>query len=271
MSLKWDLGGVQRTFNLCMENGGGIPSAMILPSARARELNTSSHLVLGMDLLLVIAPWMGKTVVLLAPLLHAKSIGQEGITLVVMPSKFLTEEEAATFCRVGVCAQAVNEDGLRTAHTVDGCNLCKELVKCRGVRSIVITPWMFLAFSLNTMLIKPQSVNPQIEWCLVDEIHLTIEAASDPPIYLAIPHLCPRLHSSLWAIVNGSSLVEALTIASLLGFRPSMYSNLCYFVVHPKHKSVIRFHISLLLDSSFMISTFSFPSACSHSQRYCFP
>ncbi|KAK7691639.1 hypothetical protein QCA50_005038 [Cerrena zonata] len=105
---------------------------------------------------------MGKTVVLLPPLLYAQSIGQKGIALVVAPSKFLTEQQAATFCRAGVYAQEINEDSLRTAHTVDSRNLSKEIVEHHGVRSIVVTPWMLLAFALSVMSINPQSVNSQI-------------------------------------------------------------------------------------------------------------
>lgn len=44
-------------------------------TVRDFQLQHGLDLVLGTDLLLVIAPGMGKTVVLLAPLLYAQSIG----------------------------------------------------------------------------------------------------------------------------------------------------------------------------------------------------
>ncbi|KAK7678875.1 hypothetical protein QCA50_018015, partial [Cerrena zonata] len=64
-----------------------------LSNVRDLQLQHGLDLVLGTDLLLVIAPGMGKTVVLLVLLHYAQSIRQAGITLTVVPSKFFIEQQ----------------------------------------------------------------------------------------------------------------------------------------------------------------------------------
>ncbi|KAH9853929.1 hypothetical protein C2E23DRAFT_821071 [Lenzites betulinus] len=50
-------------------------------------------LVCGKDVFLVVAPGMGKTLVMAAPLLAAQAAGEQGIGVVVVPSKILTEQQ----------------------------------------------------------------------------------------------------------------------------------------------------------------------------------
>lgn len=72
-------------------------------SVRNFQLDGATHIIEGRDLVLVIAPGSGKTLVLLAPLLWAQQHEELGIALIVVPSKFLTEQQVCLYlfcCRL---------------------------------------------------------------------------------------------------------------------------------------------------------------------------
>ena len=63
-----------------------------LTTVRDFQLTHGLDLVNGRDVFLVIAPGMGKTTVLCAPLLAAQAALQAGIAIAVVPSKILAEQ-----------------------------------------------------------------------------------------------------------------------------------------------------------------------------------
>ncbi len=70
-----------------------------IPAARDFQITHGLDLVLRKDLFLVVAPGMGKTVVMAAPFLVAKERKEQGIALVVVPSKILTEQQVRSQMR----------------------------------------------------------------------------------------------------------------------------------------------------------------------------
>lgn len=67
-----------------------------IPTLHDFQVQQGYDLVCGKDVFLVVAPGMGKTVVMAAPLLAAQAAGEQGIALVVMPSKILTEQQVGS-------------------------------------------------------------------------------------------------------------------------------------------------------------------------------
>ncbi len=57
------------------------------------QLDCGLNLVEGRDLFLAVAPGMGKTAVMAAPLLMAQHRKEKGIALVIEPTKILTEQQ----------------------------------------------------------------------------------------------------------------------------------------------------------------------------------
>ncbi len=79
-----------------------------ITSPRDFQIKHGLDLVRGKDLFLVVAPGMGKTVVMAAPLLAAQAAGTQGIALVVVPSKILTEQQVNNRLPSAVPSEYIN-------------------------------------------------------------------------------------------------------------------------------------------------------------------
>ena len=64
-------------------------------AVRDFQLKHSLDLVNGNDLFLVVAPGMGKTIVLMAPLLVAQARNESGIGIMIVPTKILGEQSVS--------------------------------------------------------------------------------------------------------------------------------------------------------------------------------
>lgn len=64
-------------------------------TVRPFQLDGAMNIIEGRDLFLVIAPGSGKTLVLLTPLLWAQNRMESGIAIIVVPSKYLTEQHVS--------------------------------------------------------------------------------------------------------------------------------------------------------------------------------
>ncbi len=69
-----------------------------IATVRPFQLDHALDLINGRDVFLVIAPGMGKTTVLLAPLLAAQARKESGIAIIVVPTKLLGEQTVSISC-----------------------------------------------------------------------------------------------------------------------------------------------------------------------------
>ncbi|KAI0357410.1 P-loop containing nucleoside triphosphate hydrolase protein [Trametes cingulata] len=231
-----------------------------ISTVRPFQISCSLNLIKGEDLFLVVAPGMGKTVVMSAPLLVAQRNGENGIAIVVVPSKILTEQQARAFNACGIRALAINEDTQRDAFYRQR-NLVKELSSGTDVRAAVVTPWMVKNERLQDIL-SSGPARAQLRWLFVDEVHLANK--KDPSVWLeaytALIHLRARLPSRvIWGAFTGTATsLEARDIALSLGFRPGHYVMARYTVDRANVKYIPRFlehpvSGATFLDLSFLV------------------
>ncbi|GJF00722.1 DEAD/DEAH box helicase [Phanerochaete sordida] len=222
-------------------------TAVVCEGCKIKELRPFQvpHIVdmsLGKSLVLVAAPGSGKTIIMAGPLLVAQAMGQSGIAFVVVPSKILVDQQAASFGDFGLRTLAINEDTVRSASLL-GRDLWAELAAGDDVRVAVVTPWMIASDRLYALLRDAKFKNA-IRWLDIDEVHLCLEKLSvwSKP-YEALQSLRTRLPSStVWAVFTGTATIkETRIIASGLGFAPGTYVDARYSVDRPNLKYTTRF------------------------------
>ncbi|KAJ7314641.1 hypothetical protein DFH08DRAFT_821302 [Mycena albidolilacea] len=110
------------------------------------------------DVVCVNATGTGKTVVLMAGAIAADARREKGITLLIVPTKILVEQQcvprAEVASRRGLRALAINQDTVRDA-TLAERDLFKELAERDDVRMGVMTPKMLLEKDMTVLLRKP--------------------------------------------------------------------------------------------------------------------
>ncbi|KAI0692913.1 hypothetical protein BC835DRAFT_1306977 [Cytidiella melzeri] len=100
------------------------------------QLQHSLDLINGRDLMLVVRPGGGKATIMLAPLLAAQAMGEDGIALIVVPTKLLSKRLAGVASTRGLHALAIKED------TVQDTDLFKDLAANGGIHVDVMSPQM---------------------------------------------------------------------------------------------------------------------------------
>ncbi|PCH41838.1 nucleoside triphosphate hydrolase protein, partial [Wolfiporia cocos MD-104 SS10] len=206
------------------------------------QVRHGMDLINGKDLFLVVAPGQGKTLVMYAPLLAAQALSQQGIAIIVAPTKLLTVQLSNGATKIGLRALAINEDTLRTAQ-YENHDLFKELAAGKDVRIAVMSPQMLSGERMNSFL-RTASNKRQIRWFMVDEAHLVDEESTlwlEP--YRGIKMMRARLVSgTIWAAFTGTATPScSLAIAAGLGFRRGHYVDARYSVDRPNIKYITRF------------------------------
>ncbi|KAF5374008.1 hypothetical protein D9615_009902 [Tricholomella constricta] len=213
-----------------------------VPSLRPHQLRHGMDLVNGKDLFLVIATSQGKTLVLHAPLIAAQARGDDGIGLLIAPTKVLVDQHAEVATRNGLHALAIHEDSVRESG-LSGRDLFSELASYKGVRLGVMSPQMLLGKRMGKHLSQIQ-FKGLVNWFLIDEAHLADEdSGTFLNVYRALSMMRARLLSkTVWAAVTGSATPErAQVIAKFLGFQPGHYVNARYSIDRPTVKYIPRF------------------------------
>ncbi|KAI0687974.1 P-loop containing nucleoside triphosphate hydrolase protein [Cytidiella melzeri] len=201
------------------------------------QLQHGLDLINGRDLVLVVRPGGGKTTIMLAPLLAAQARGEDGIALIVVPTKLLSEQLAGVASTRGLHALAINED------TVRDTDLFKDLATNGGIRVGVMSPQMLRGQRMSRFLASVEQ-KEAVRWMMVDEAHLTCEDSGGwRTAYTEIKFMRARLFSrTVWAAFTGTSTPqEALRMARHLGFKPGHYINARYSVDIPSIKYITRF------------------------------
>ena len=131
----------------------------------------------GIDVVVVSAPGSGKIIIIAILMLVAQERGENGISIVIVPSKILAEQRVSV--RISLAQSqvykdctgryakwlrffslAINEDTLRTAKNQSR-DLFREITDATGVRVAVMTPWMLSSERFhNTLLTK--KIRPMI-------------------------------------------------------------------------------------------------------------
>ncbi|KAH9931769.1 P-loop containing nucleoside triphosphate hydrolase protein [Amylocystis lapponica] len=229
---------------------------------REYQLTHGLDLIAGKDLFLVIAPGMGKTTVFHAPLLAAQARGEQGICIIIVPTKLLGEQQEGVAKKCGLRALAINEDTVRKAHYAEPKprNLFDELSTGGDIRIGIMSPQMLQSYGMQKLLSNTQA-KAHIRWFFIDEGHLVREKTGPWRLaYQPIQYMRSRLLSSAtWATITGTATPSGtLEIAHDLGFRSGLYVNARYSVDRPNLKIIPRFlehSVSgyVFLDLSFLI------------------
>ncbi|KAH9859041.1 hypothetical protein C2E23DRAFT_880420 [Lenzites betulinus] len=69
----------------------------------------------GKEIFLVAPPSLGKTIVIVVPMLATQELEEQANALVIVPSKILTKQQARVFIAYDLTSLAINEDTLRQA------------------------------------------------------------------------------------------------------------------------------------------------------------
>ncbi|KAH9945567.1 P-loop containing nucleoside triphosphate hydrolase protein [Amylocystis lapponica] len=223
------------------------------------QLDHGMDLIAGKDVFLVIAPGMGKTTVLHAPLLAAQARGERGIAIIIVPTKLLGVQQAKVASARGLRALAINEDTVHDAYYEEPSrNLFSELSSGKDIRIGIMSPQMLQSEAMQNLVRDPQ-VKMQIRWFFVDEVHLLHELKWQVA-YQVIKYMRARLLSStIWAEITGTATPpRARAIALDLSFRPGLYVDARYSVDRRNLKIVPRFikhsvSSHVFLDLAFLI------------------
>ncbi|KAH9942868.1 P-loop containing nucleoside triphosphate hydrolase protein [Amylocystis lapponica] len=206
------------------------------------QLDHGMDLIAGRDVFLVMAPGMGKTTLLHAPLLAAQARGEKGIGIVVVPTKLLGEQQAETACSRGLRALAINQDTVRKASRAKPKrDLFQELASGDDVRLGIMSPQMLQSDRLEKILSNPKTKR-LIRWFLIDEVHLLLATGTQwITAYASVKYMRPCLSSStIWGAITGTATpTDARIIAFDLGFRNHV--NARYSIDRPNLKIIPRF------------------------------
>ncbi|KAJ7867729.1 P-loop containing nucleoside triphosphate hydrolase protein [Mycena olivaceomarginata] len=214
-----------------------------VPSLFPHQLDHGKDLNDGRDLFLVIAPGLGKSIVLFAPLIAAQARGEQGLAFMIVPTKVLAEQQAEVGRKYGLRAIAINEDSVGEAATREKRDLFAEWAGGDDISVGVMSPQMLQGHRMGKLLNDPK-IKRLVRWMLIDEAHvLDEESGTFREPYRGILHMRPRLPSStVWAGVTGTATVTAaLHIAAGLGFRPGQYVNARYTIDRHNVKIIPRF------------------------------
>ncbi|KAJ7660021.1 P-loop containing nucleoside triphosphate hydrolase protein [Mycena olivaceomarginata] len=214
-----------------------------VPSLYPHQLDHGKDLNEGRDLFLVIAPGLGKSIVLFAPLIAAQARGERGIAFMIVPTKVLAEQQAEVGRKYSLRSIAINEDSVREAATREKRDLFAELADGDGISVGIMSPQMLQGPRMGKLLNEPKT-KCLVRWMLVDEAHvLDEESGTFREPYRGILHMRPRLPSStVWAAVTGTATISAaFRIAAGLGFRSGQYVNARYTIDRPNVKIIPRF------------------------------
>jgi ATP-dependent helicase YprA (DUF1998 family) len=78
----------------CQSSAAEVRCAVTLPKLYPHQLDHGKDLNEGRNLFLVIAPGLGKSIVLFTPLIAAQARGERGIAfMIAMPTKVLAEQQ----------------------------------------------------------------------------------------------------------------------------------------------------------------------------------
>ncbi|KAJ7854440.1 P-loop containing nucleoside triphosphate hydrolase protein [Mycena olivaceomarginata] len=232
-----------------------------VPSLYPHQLDHGRDLNDGHDVFLVIAPGLGKSIVLFAPLIAAQARGERGLAFMIVPTKVLAEQQAEVGRKYDLRAIAINEDSVREAATREKRDLFAEWAGGDGISVGVMSPQMLQGHRMGKLLNDPK-IKCLVRWMLIDEAHvLDEESGTFREPYRGILHMRPRLPSStVWAGVTGTATVTAaLRIAAGLGFRSGQYVNARYTVDRPNVKIIPRFLEYPISGFQFMDLSFIIP------------
>ncbi|KAJ6572245.1 hypothetical protein B0H19DRAFT_1348338 [Mycena capillaripes] len=240
-----------------------------VPSLYPLQLNHGKDLNDGHDVFLVIAPGLGKSIVLFAPLIAAQARGERGIAFMVVPTKVLAEQQAEVGRKYGLRAIAINEDSVREAATREERDLFAEFAGGNGISVGVMSPQMLQGRRMAKLLADPK-IKCLILWMLIDEAHvLDEESGIFRESYRGILQMRACLPSkTVWAAVTGTATVfAALHIAAGLGFRPAKYVNARYTIDRSNVKIIPRFLEHPTSGFEFMDLSFVVPPDMKSSAR----
>ncbi|KAH9943979.1 P-loop containing nucleoside triphosphate hydrolase protein [Amylocystis lapponica] len=214
-----------------------------ISSPHPYQLDHGLDLIAKKEVFLVVAPGMGKTTLLHAPLLAAQACGEKGIAIIVVPTKLLAIQQAAVACSRGLRALAIDQDTVREAYHTKRRDLFAELATGDDIRIGIMSPQMLQSEEMQKMLGLPK-VKALIRWFFIDEVHLLCELSGDwHTAYQAVKYM--RVHllpSTIWAAIAGTATPDhARAIALDLGFRPGLYVDARYSVDRTNLKFIPRF------------------------------
>ncbi|KAK7000494.1 P-loop containing nucleoside triphosphate hydrolase protein [Favolaschia claudopus] len=209
---------------------------------RPFQLEVGMHIIEGKDVFCVCATAQGKTMVLQAAAIAADARGENGICLIIVPTKVLVEQQAEVASDRGLRALAINEDTVREA-ALGKRDLWRELKSGTDVRVAIMTPQMARGKRMQQLLNLPLFA-ALIRWVSVDEAHLIDqrEGVFKNP-YMGLSILRVKLPSTTtWIAVTATAPPERATcIAKKLGFKADSYINARYSVNRPNIKYIPRF------------------------------
>ncbi|KAH6913288.1 P-loop containing nucleoside triphosphate hydrolase protein [Coprinopsis sp. MPI-PUGE-AT-0042] len=227
---------------------------------RPFQLKHALDLVEGRDVFLAVATGQGKTVVLLAPLVVAMKREEDGIGILIVPTKALAEQQETTATKIGIKAFALTEDTVRDAK-IKHIDLFRQVASLLGIRLAIMSPQMLQGERFNSWL-KERSTRAQIRWFLIDEAHLAREEAG--PFhrpYKGIGVYRTRVRpETVWCAVTGTITQPATTTASnRLGFRKGAFVNARYPLDRPNITYAPRFFQHAVSGSEFFDLSFLIP------------
>ncbi|KAJ7208400.1 hypothetical protein C8J57DRAFT_1201247 [Mycena rebaudengoi] len=124
-----------------------------LPSLYPHQLDHGNlDLNDGSDLFLVIAPGLGKSIVLFALLIAAQAHGERGIAFMIVPTKVLAEQQAKVGRKYGLRTIAINEDSVREAATGEKRDLFAKLAGGDGISVGIMSQQMLQGPRMGKLL-----------------------------------------------------------------------------------------------------------------------
>ncbi|KIM45746.1 hypothetical protein M413DRAFT_24878 [Hebeloma cylindrosporum] len=238
-----------------------------ISSVREHQLIHGLDLVQGKDLFLVIATGTGKTIVLHAPLLAAQEKKENGVAIIIVPTKLLVEQQAQVAQKHNLKALVIHEDSVRDAK-LHGRDLFEELASSSGIVVGVMTPQMLQGFRMKNLL-KGREFKDSVRWVLIDEVHLVDEEAGTfLMVYKSIAIFRSLLNSTTtWAAVTATATPErAVEMAKQLGFQPGHHVNARYSIDRPNVKYIPRFFQHPISGHEFLDLSFLIPFGMKSSQ-----